>query len=428
MKILMLGWEYPPHITGGLGTACHGLLRGLRQIASHDVSFVLPRLFGGEDGSIATLVSAESLSERSLFVRSAEMSETAWLKKYIGACAQHNPPQMLSGISGASMSEGAYQGHSIGGAIAYANRAQAIEEKVGTFNLIHAHDWLTFLVAVRLKRNSGRPLVVHIHSTELDRSGSSFNQNIFDIERFGMQESDLVIAVSGYTRRIVVERYGIDPAKVVVIHNACEHDEVDDEHVSERRFISFIGRITQQKGPRYFVDAAARVLDKIPDARFVMAGDGDLLAAMKAHVAVRGLSDQFSFPGFLNRAGVQALLRRSSIYVMPSVSEPFGICALEAIHARVPVVLSKNCGVSELIQSASKVDLAESAALPDAIIELLTQPRLAAERALRARDEARRHTWAESARALMERYSDIVAHGSDMNLDRNKFSEPAWSE
>lgn len=428
MNILMLGWEYPPHITGGLGTACHGLLRGLRQIGSCNVAFVVPRLSGGEDDSVATLISAENLPERSLCARSTDISEVAWLRKYIGACAGSPPSHKSPAIAGGNMSGGGYQGHSISGAIVYENRASAIEDEAGPFDLIHAHDWLTFLAGVRLKRKSGRPLIAHVHSTELDRSGAFFNQNIFGVEKFGMQEADLVVAVSGYTRRVIVQRYGINPDKVIVIHNACEHEGVNTDQPSGGRLVSFIGRITSQKGPRHFVEAAAMVLKKIPDANFVMAGDGDLLPLMKALVSMKGLADRFSFPGFLDQIGVRSLLRQSNVYVMPSESEPFGIGALEAIHAGVPVVLSKNCGVSEMIRSAPQVDPTEGTVLADAIVELLTQPLLATQRVAMAREEARVHTWKDAAVSLTNSYREILMGGRDDSYESKKAREPIWSE
>ncbi|HTX88761.1 MAG TPA: glycosyltransferase family 4 protein, partial [Bacteroidales bacterium] len=256
----------------------------------------------------------------------------------------------------------------------YALVASAIARQDG-FDVIHAHDWLTYPAGIAAKYISGKPLVIHVHATEFDRSGENVNQTVYDIERKGMEEADLVITVSNFTRQIVIERYGISPAKVVTVHNALEpvvHHEMNGirKNVSEK-IVTFLGRVTFQKGPDYFIEAAYKVLQKDPNVRFVMAGSGDLLNRMIRRVAKLHIGTKFHFTGFLSGSDVDMMYALSDVYVMPSVSEPFGISPLEAIRSNVPVVISKQSGVAEVLKHALKVDFWDIDALADAIYGLL---------------------------------------------------------
>jgi glycosyltransferase involved in cell wall biosynthesis len=243
------------------------------------------------------------------------------------------------------------------------------------FDLIHAHDWLTYSAGVAAKQATGKPLVVHMHATEFDRSGESVNQRVYDIERAGMEAADRVITVSNLTRNIVIERYGIDPAKVITVHNAVEPVEKPDAEKTEKhvpeKIVTFLGRVTFQKGPEYFIEAAYKVLQRDPNVRFVMAGTGDLLEKMIRRVAQLKISTKFHFTGFLRGDNVDKMFAMSDVYVMPSVSEPFGISPLEAMRSNVPVVISKQSGVAEILHHALKVDFWDIDAMADAIYGLL---------------------------------------------------------
>jgi glycosyltransferase involved in cell wall biosynthesis len=256
----------------------------------------------------------------------------------------------------------------------YALVASSIAMK-NTFDVIHAHDWLTYPAGIAAKEVTGKPLVVHVHATEFDRSGEHVNQNVYDIERKGMTEADLVITVSNLTRQIVIEKYGIDPEKVITVHNAVEptdHPEMEgvQKHVKEK-IVTFLGRVTYQKGPDYFVEAAYKVLQRDSNVRFVMAGSGDLLNRMIRRVAQLKISTKFHFTGFLAGPEVDTMFAMSDVYVMPSVSEPFGISPLEAMRSNVPVVISKQSGVAEVLKHALKVDFWDIDALADAIYGIL---------------------------------------------------------
>jgi len=243
------------------------------------------------------------------------------------------------------------------------------------FDIIHAHDWLTYEAGISAKKVSGKPLVVHMHATEFDRSGEHVNQVVYDIERRGMEAADRVIAVSNLTRTIVIEKYGIDPAKVFTVHNAVEPNDKAEFYGIERgvkeKIVTFLGRITFQKGPEYFIEAAYKVLQKDDNVRFVMAGSGDMMNKMILRVAELKMATKFHFTGFLKGAEVDQMFALSDVYVMPSVSEPFGISPLEAMRSNVPVVISRQSGVSEVLNHALKVDFWDIDALADSIYGLL---------------------------------------------------------
>jgi glycosyltransferase involved in cell wall biosynthesis len=389
MKVLMFGWEFPPHITGGLGTACYGLTKGLLK---HDtnVIFVVPKAYGDEDQSFMRIVNASDIlvdnkdSEfYDLWNRIEYMEIGSSIIPYVSPEEfetktvleelQRNKTERtvfsakyeFSGKYGATLFEEVAR---------YALVASAVASSKD-FDVIHAHDWLTYPAGIAAKKMSGKPLVVHIHATEFDRTGENVNTQIFDIEKKGMEEADMVISVSNLTRNICIERYGIDPNKIVTVHNAVEPvDKSENEEITKNvkeKVVTFLGRITFQKGPEYFIEAARKVLDLDPNVRFVMAGTGDLQHKMIKRVAKLGMGTRFHFTGFLKGPEVDKLLAMTDVFVMPSVSEPFGIVPLEAMRSNVPVVISKQSGVSEILKHAMKVDFWDINAMADAIYGLI---------------------------------------------------------
>ncbi|MFW5706905.1 MAG: glycosyltransferase, partial [Bacteroidota bacterium] len=243
------------------------------------------------------------------------------------------------------------------------------------FDLIHAHDWLTYMAGKEAKKISGKPLIVHMHATEFDRSGENVNTLVYEIEKAGMEAADKVIAVSHLTRNTVIQRYGINPDKVVTVHNGVEPSEKESKEEIERhldeKIVTFLGRITFQKGPEYFIEAAYKVLQRDSNVRFVMAGSGDMLPKMIRRVARLGIANKFHFTGFLMGDDVDKMFGLSDVYVMPSVSEPFGISPLEAMRSNVPVIISKQSGVAEVLRHAIKINFWDVDAMADAIYALI---------------------------------------------------------
>jgi len=281
-----------------------------------------------------------------------------------------------------------------------------------TFDVIHAHDWLTYPAGIAAKKISGKPLVVHMHATEFDRSGENINPNVFDIERKGMEEADRVICVSHFTRNIVINRYGINPDKVVTVHNAVEpsynQDFSDIKRNVNEKVVTFLGRVTFQKGPDYFVEAAYKVLQKDKNVRFVMAGSGDMLNRMIKRVAQLRISTHFHFTGFLQGEEVDRMFALSDVYVMPSVSEPFGISPLEAMRSNVPVIISKQSGVSEVLRYALKIDFWDIDDMADSIYGLLHYDALSVMFRKYGKQEVENMKWENAAMLVKDVYQSLL--------------------
>ena len=431
----MFGWEFPPHIAGGLGTACYGMTRGLARNGV-EVVFVMPRAYGDEDQRFVRVVNAsdvetigtrdhgfsEELLEKVSFIHiDSSMSPyispeeyAAYHDEFVRSGRTHEWTDVwkqrytFSGKYGANLMEEVARYAMVA--------AQVAKDLEGQFDVIHAHDWLTYFAGIAAKRVSGKPLVVHMHATEFDRSGENINRRVYAIEKAGMQAADRVIAVSELTRRIVIGKYGIPAEKVVTVHNAVRFGESEDavpERAVKDKVVTFLGRITYQKGPDYFVEAAAKVLQRVPDVRFVMAGSGDLMNHVVRRVAQLGIADRFHFTGFLKGGEVQRMFRLSDVYVMPSVSEPFGISPLEAMRSGVPVIISRQSGVAEVLDYAIKVNYWDVDALADAIYGLLTYPALGRMFASKGLEEVTGLKWTNAAAKIKTVYETVVAEANN---------------
>lgn len=431
----MFGWEFPPHIAGGLGTACYGMTRGLARNGV-EVVFVMPRAYGDEDQRFVRVVNASDVE--TIGTRDHEFSEellekvsfihidsnmlpyispeeyAAYHDEFVRSGRTHEWTDVwkqrytFSGKYGANLMEEVARYAMVA--------AQVAKDLEGQFDVIHAHDWLTYFAGIAAKRVSGKPLVVHMHATEFDRSGENINRRVYAIEKAGMQAADRVIAVSELTRRIVIGKYGIPAEKVVTVHNAVrfgESEEAAPERAVKDKVVTFLGRITYQKGPDYFVEAAAKVLQRVSDVRFVMAGSGDLMNHVVRRVAQLGIADRFHFTGFLKGGEVQRMFRLSDVYVMPSVSEPFGISPLEAMRSGVPVIISRQSGVAEVLDYAIKVNYWDVDALADAIYGLLTYPALGRMFASKGLEEVTGLKWTNAAAKIRTVYETVVAEANN---------------
>ncbi len=421
----MFGWEFPPHISGGLGTACIGLTKGLSSLGT-EILFVMPSASGDEDQSSVRIINASDIAvettsreagyllDRVEYVRiGSNMIPYVDPVSFSELVEEQKKLQIedykltvgsrykFSGKYGSNLMEEVARYSMIAAQIALKNR----------FDVIHAHDWLTYLAGVAAKRVSGKPLVVHMHATEFDRSGDNINTLVYDIEKLGMEQADIVITVSNLTRNIVINKYGIPPGKVITVHNAVDFTNRDDGNIQRgvpERIVTFLGRVTFQKGPEYFIEAAAKVLKRERNVRFVMAGSGDLLNRSIRRVARLGISDRFHFTGFLRGADVPRMFAYSDVYVMPSVSEPFGISPLEAMRASVPTIISKQSGVSEVLNHVIKVDFWDVDALADSIYALLNYPALRDMVAREGYNEVNTLKWENAARRVNEIYYNLT--------------------
>lgn len=422
----MFGWEFPPHITGGLGTACFGLTKGLLH-QGVEVIFVVPKAYGDENQEAVRLVNA---SDVSIDIRNSIYKEYWENISYIEVGSNLIPytsPEEFYNILNHSRQTGSEKYESVlGTKYEFSGKyGQNLMEEVqryalvastlavnNHFDLIHAHDWLTYPAGIAAKKVSKKPLIIHVHATEFDRSGENINQNVYDIERYGMENADLIIAVSNLTRNIIIERYGIAPEKVVTVHNAVEPSSRSDFHFEEKhvkeKIVTFLGRITFQKGPDYFVEAAYKILQKDQNVRFVMAGSGDMLNKMIRRVAQLRISNKFHFTGFLDGENVDRMFSMSDVYVMPSVSEPFGISPLEAMRSNVPVVISKQSGVSEVLKYALKIDFWDIDAMSDGIYGLLHYDALSRMFIKYGKNEVDSMKWDNAAKLVKEVYTKVL--------------------
>ena len=468
MKVLMFGWEFPPHISGGLGTACHGLTRGLAHHGVH-VTFVVPRAYGDEDARFASVVGAndfEMLPEaRELPLRPREAGsrtvDEAWSRvdDLVRTIAIESPltPYLTeleylerlerleeSGTTRRAetlaalgellrLPEGEGGGEAIVGELLRSGKlpflggygptlmaevarfaiVAARIARAGDFDVVHCHDWMTLPAGLAAARAAGKPLVFHVHACEFDRSGDRPNERVRDIEQLGLDAADLVVCVSHYTCGVLRKRYRVDPAKLRVVHNAVtQKQQADLLHVEKaipEPIVLFLGRVTFQKGPDYFLEAAARVVKLEPRAKFVMSGSGDMLTVMIERAAKLGIARHVHFTGFLKGEDVERMYTMADLYVMPSVSEPFGITPLEAMALDTPVIVSRQSGVSEVLRNALKVDFWDVDDIANKVLALLRYPALVQQLTDEGRDEVRMLRWEHPAATLIAAYREVAA-------------------
>jgi glycosyltransferase involved in cell wall biosynthesis len=382
MKALMFGWEFPPHILGGLGTASYGLTRGMSMQHDMEIAFVIPKPQGDEDQSFLKIIGAcnvpvvwkenswDNVNQR--IGKTMHPDEYFWLRNGI----KYDFRRIHTNELGCIGFSGRYPENLIEEISNYEAVASVLAHQM-QFDIIHSHDWLTYPAGVFAKQISGKPLVIHVHATDFDRSRGQVNPTVYGIEKRGMDAADHIMTVSELTRRIVIEKYHQDPRKVTTVHNAVEPLPDADSFtktVRKEKVVTFLGRITMQKGPEYFVEAAHKVLQRTKNVRFVMAGSGDMMNAMIDLAAKRKIADRFHFTGFLKGNQVHEMLAESDVYIMPSVSEPFGISPLEAMQVGTPTIISKQSGCAEILTHAIKTDYWDIDAMADAIYAIVTNP------------------------------------------------------
>ena len=406
MKVLMFGWEFPPFNSGGLGTACQGLVKGLAN-NEVEVTFVMPAIHGALDGAAKKFVDASQISGaiRNLKIKTVD----SLLAPYLTSLSYDERVKKIAEI----MKKPQQYGSTIyDEAKRYAEAAKLVA-LTEDFDVIHCHDWMTYEAGIAAKKISGKPLVCHIHATEFDRTGGTNNQYIYDLERRGFHEADKVIAVSNYTKGKVCYHYGVPDSKVAVVHNAVEFTNTPltaEEHAIKKYFkvVLFLGRVTIQKGPDWFLYAARKVLDKDPNVKFIFAGNGDMEQFCIEKAAELGIGHNVLFAGLLRGPSIDRAYRMADLYVMPSISEPFGITPLEALRNGTPILISKQSVVSEVVENAIKVNFWDIDEMADEILDVLHNP----ERYARLRDNGRaevmKFNWNEPAWKCKQVYEEVV--------------------
>ncbi len=427
MRVLMFGWEFPPHISGGLGTASYGLTKGMSTLDNLEVIFVVPKAWGDEEEGMVRLIGANRVpvAFKQIFykgyrkpVEKIEVSskivpyidpEDFWklVKSEVSGYrlfVQTNDKGMIDFA-------GKYDTNLLDEIYKYSIVASVIAEE-NEFDIIHAHDWLAYPAGIAAMEVSGKPLVIHVHATDFDRSGGNVNPDVYRIEKNGMDAASKIITVSNLTRDVVINKYNIHPGKVETVYNAVEPVAITNDVVFKKGFdekvVTFLGRITLQKGPEYFIEAAYKVLKVMHNVRFVMAGSGDMMDRMMRRAASLKITDRFHFTGFLHGRDVFTMLALSDVYIMPSVSEPFGISPLEAMQSNVPVIISKQSGVAEILTHAVKTDFWDIDAMADAIYGILNYPALAHMFIRNGKEEVIRLKWDNSAKHVKDIYERVI--------------------
>ena len=474
----MFGWEFPPHISGGLGTASYGLTKSLSAIEDLEILFVVPKLYGDEDEDVANLIGAGNITVKQykksfteswkehLYTVTGEKSITknkqtkikttiksidfievkSKLQPYLspeefekflkeknlfGTNIKIDEEGLLYYEKDGEVKEinfsneevininedgkfdftGTYGPNLLQEVYNYA-RVAAVIAKENDFDIIHGHDWLANAAGIAAKEVSGKPLVIHVHATEYDRGGAdNIDTRVFALEQAGMKAADKIITVSNLTKNTIIKHYGADERKVQTVYNAVEPQEAEKIHYKKNvkeKLVTFLGRITYQKGPAYFINAAKKVLEKTDDVRFVMAGNGDMFRQMIRYAAEQGIADKFHFTDFLKGDEVTKMFSIIDVYVMPSVSEPFGISPLEAMRSNVPVIISKQSGVAEVIQNAVKIDYWDEDALADAIYGLIKYNGLSKMFIKQSKEEVENMKWDKPAKEVKEIYDSLM--------------------
>ena len=442
MKVFMLGWEFPPYISGGLGTACYGLTKAMNDLGI-EVTFALPKAVDPSHSTHVKMLGPHSIVKKTVSETTSEVIEeelknvkiktiNSLLEPYGSEEEYHlryeeflrkkriefgdfefTEEMLVEGEGNESSSD--YAGDMYAEIHRYAASAVrlAVHED---FDVIHAHDWMTYPAGIAVASVTGKPLVVHVHSTEFDRSGEHVNQRIYDIERKGMHSADKVISVSHLTRNTVITRYGVLGEKVEVVHNGVDRStasKIETNRASIRKdekIVLFLGRITMQKGPEYFLQAAKKVLNIVDNVKFVMAGSGDMMHRTIEMAAELGIGNKVLFTGFLRGDDVRKVFEMADLYVMPSVSEPFGIAPLEALNHDVPVLISKQSGVSEVLTHALKVDFWDVEEMANKIIAVLKYQPLQMTLREHGNFEVRKFKWEDAAIKCAKVYSDMLLH------------------
>ena len=420
----MFGWEFPPHILGGLGTASYGLTKGLSLQPDMDITFCIPKPWGDEDQSFMKIIGMNSVP--------IVWRDVDW--NYVnGRVGSYMDPQLYYDLRDHIYADFSYMHVDDLGCMEFSGRyPDNLHEEINNysivagvvarqqrFDIIHAHDWLTYPAGIHAKQVSGKPLVIHVHATDFDRSRGNVNPTVYSIEKNGMDHADCIMCVSELTRQTVINHYHQDPVKCFAMHNAVyplasELQEIVDQRkpYSERKekVVTFLGRITMQKGPEYFIEAAKRVLDRTHNVRFCFAGNGDMMNSMIEMAAAYGIADRCHFPGFMKGKQVFECFRDSDVYVMPSVSEPFGISPLEAMQSGVPSIISKQSGCAEILDYAIKVDYWDIEALADAMYSIITYPAMHEFLKVEGKKEVDNIKWEYAGQKVRRIYDNVIGN------------------
>lgn len=401
MKVLMFGWEYPPNNSGGLGIACKGIVDGLLE-SGVKVNLVLP-----DDNSdlmpfVCVNLKKMFKSEELKVVPMRLLNSSAYISN-----DEYNKKIKSEGL----LKQFSKSNNLVEDSVIYGSIVGKIALKV-PHDVIHVHDWLTIPAGLEAKKLSKKPLIIHVHSTEFDRSGGNPNPAVYNIEKQGFDNADLIIAVSNFTKQKIIEYYKVPENKIRVVHNAVNQEIKEKYHPhpisKNNKIVLFLGRITIQKGPDYFVEMANKVLKKNKNIKFVIAGNGDMMNEIISKAIKLGIEKNIIFTGFLRGSDVDKAFQQADVYVMPSISEPFGLTALESIQNGTPVIISKQSGVSEVLTNALKIDFWDVNEMANKVISILDYPALNKSLKNQSKEEIKKFSWNNAANKLKNLYINLI--------------------
>ena len=434
-KVLMFGWEFPPHINGGLGVACLGLTKAMA-MAGDDITFVLPKIMDVAtnegidsshfifDGAVFSQKLNRTDKEVKIKIHHFDSILTPYLTSKLYAQELGNIVDQKANSNSESFHDNdnrlVYAPNLVGEVYRYAEVVNKIPD-IESFEIIHCHDWLTVPPALKAKKITGKPLILHIHATEFDRTGGWINQEIFEIEKLGMQNADQIIAVSEYTKNSIIQNYSIDPSKITVIHNGIDYEHhTKNQHTNPfstklmalknagYQLVLFTGRLTFQKGVDYLLDAAQKALKFNNKTLFIIVGSGDMEQKLINQAVDLKIADRVVFTGFLKGDELQSLYQMADLFIMPSVSEPFGLVALESAVHNTPVIISKQSGVSEVFKNSLKVDFWDTDEMANHIVGVLEYEALRKTLSNLAHAEAKQLSWHKAAKKIKNLYHKTI--------------------
>ena len=417
MKVLMFGWEFPPKIFGGLAVASYGITKGLSLQGDVETTFCLPKPTGEEEGFLKIInMSQVPVTWRDVQydqIKDRMVGHTAedYYRFRDHIYADFNYMQGLDDL-GCIGFAGGYPSN-LHDEINNFSIIAGVLARSEQFDVIHAHDWLTYPAGVHAKMVSGKPLCIHVHATDFDRSRGKVNPTVYGIEKNGMDHADCIMCVSELTRQTVINQYHQDPRKCVAMHNAVyplsdEYKAIVPHKNPKEKVVTYLGRITMQKGPEYFLEAAKRVLDRSHNIRFCFAGSGDMMNAMINLAASYGIADRCHFPGFQRGKQVYECYKNSDVFVMPSVSEPFGIAPLEAMQCGCPCIISKQSGCGEILDNVIKVDYWDIDAMADAIYAIVKYPAMYKSLSELGKEEVNNIKWYDAGLKVRAIYDKVL--------------------
>ncbi|PLX20690.1 4-alpha-glucanotransferase [Candidatus Parcubacteria bacterium] len=413
-RVLMFGWEFPPYNSGGLGVACYGLTRSLVKEGA-DVCFVLPKNLGNPHRFL-DMRFADNTDFSSLYDQMTVKELEVFLYPYLNEETYHSKEELLKILREKGYAP--YASDLYSEVLRYGALSREIA-KTEKHDVIHAHDWLSFPAGIEAKKVSGKPLITHVHATEFDRTGhQGTNQKIADIEYAGLQAADKVVAVSQLTKNTITKKYGINEAKVEVVHNGIDEDYYKQKVILDNKLanlkrdgskvVLFLGRITIQKGPDYFIRMAKKVLEHEPKVYFLVAGSGDMEKYIMRQAAELKISDRVLFIGWLKGDDQAHAYQISDLFVMPSVSEPFGLVPLEAMINNTPVLISKQSGVAEVTRNVLKADFWDTDEMANKILSVLAYSSLNSQLINYGREEVKNINWGKAARKCLGIYNKMI--------------------